>query len=254
MLFLTYSTVNSAIPKTLDLLMEMGLTTVSYGDEGVFVEGGKLPLVYLTALRHALYTEKADGILYVTDVGQRDYIGMCISAAKRAGWLTEDHPRCLLSHVGFGHVQFDDFKRSQTLSTKLDDFVSLPDEAKSRCKALLVGQGQRDYIGMCISAAKRAGWLTEDHPRYLLSHVGFGHVQFDDFKRFQTLSTKVDDFVSLPDEAKSRCKALLVGQGMADEWTAEDLDHAAEALGYYALKYADLKNNRLANYTFDFDQ
>ncbi|GJY97137.1 anticodon-binding aminoacyl-tRNA synthetase, class 1a [Tanacetum coccineum] len=148
------------IRKTLDLLREMGSTTVSNGDEAV----------YLTTLRHALYTEKADGILYVTDVGQRD------------------------------------------------------------------------YIGMCISAAKRAGWLTEDHSKYLLSHVGFG------------LSTKVDNLVGLLDEAISRCKALLVGQGMADVWTAEDLDHAAEALGYCVFKYADLKNNRLANYTFDFDQ
>ncbi|GJV40790.1 anticodon-binding aminoacyl-tRNA synthetase, class 1a [Tanacetum coccineum] len=114
-------------------------------------------------VKHALYTEKAGGILYVTDVGKQD------------------------------------------------------------------------YIGMCVSAAKRAGWLTEDHSEYLLSHVGFG------------LSTKVDNLVGLLDEAISRCKALLAGQaGMADEWTAEDLDHAAEALGYCVLK--------LANYTFDFDQ
>ncbi|GJS38527.1 anticodon-binding aminoacyl-tRNA synthetase, class 1a [Tanacetum coccineum] len=160
------------IRKTLNLLRKMGVTTVSDGDEAV----------YLKALRHALYTEKADGILYVTDVGQRD------------------------------------------------------------------------YIGICISAAKLAGWLTEDHSKYLLSHVGFGHVQFDAFKRFPTLSTKVDNLVGLLDEAKSRCKALLVGQGMADGWTAEDLDHAAEALGYGVVKYVSLKNNRLANYTFDFDQ
>ncbi|PWA88623.1 Aminoacyl-tRNA synthetase, class 1a, anticodon-binding [Artemisia annua] len=164
------------IKKTLDLLREMDLATFSDGDETVLVEGRKLPLVYLTALWHALYTEKADGIMYVTDVEQGD------------------------------------------------------------------------YIGTCISAAKRAGWLTEDHSEYLLSHVGFGLVQFDDFKRFQTLSTQVDNLLN---EAKSRCKVLLAGQ---DECTAEDLDHAAEVLGYGVVKYADLKNNRLANYTFDIDQ
>ncbi|GKG47877.1 arginine--tRNA ligase, cytoplasmic isoform X1, partial [Tanacetum coccineum] len=37
---------------------------------------------------------------------------------------------------------------------------------------------------------------------------------------------------------------------MADE----EIEHAAEALGIGALKYADLKNNRLANYTFSYDQ
>ncbi|GKG30698.1 anticodon-binding aminoacyl-tRNA synthetase, class 1a, partial [Tanacetum coccineum] len=32
------------------------------------------------------------------------------------------------------------------------------------------------------------------------------------------------------------------------------IEHAAEALGIGALKYADLKNNRLTNYTFSFEQ
>ncbi|GJV29908.1 anticodon-binding aminoacyl-tRNA synthetase, class 1a, partial [Tanacetum coccineum] len=67
------------ISETLNLLRGKGLTIVSEGDEAVFIEGRKLPLVYLTALRHALYVEKADWIIHVTDVGQRDYIDMCIT-------------------------------------------------------------------------------------------------------------------------------------------------------------------------------
>ncbi|GKC43836.1 anticodon-binding aminoacyl-tRNA synthetase, class 1a, partial [Tanacetum coccineum] len=56
------------------------------------------------------------------------------------------------------------------------------------------------------------------------------------------------------DKAKSHCKGLLARTGMADAWTAVEIEHAAEALGIGALKYADLKNNRLTNYTFSFDQ
>ncbi|PWA86837.1 Aminoacyl-tRNA synthetase, class 1a, anticodon-binding [Artemisia annua] len=171
------------ISETLDLLRGKGLTIVSEGDGAVFIEGRKLPLVYLTTLRHALDVEKADSIVHVTDVGKRD------------------------------------------------------------------------YIEMCITAAKRVGLITDDHSKYPLSHVGFGHVQGDDFERFQTFNTKVVSLVNLLDEAKSRCKVLLAGQaGMADEWTTEDLEYAAEALGYGAVKYADLKNNRLTDYTFSFDQ
>ncbi|GKB22690.1 arginine--tRNA ligase, chloroplastic/mitochondrial-like protein isoform X2, partial [Tanacetum coccineum] len=33
-----------------------------------------------------------------------------------------------------------------------------------------------------------------------------------------------------------------------------DLEHTAEALGYGAVKYADLKNNRMTNYKFSFDE
>ncbi|GKA39561.1 anticodon-binding aminoacyl-tRNA synthetase, class 1a [Tanacetum coccineum] len=170
------------ISKTLDSLKGKGLTIVSEGDEAVIIEGRKLPLVDLTALWHALNVEKADWILHVTDVGQRDY--------------TE----------------------------------------------------------MCITAAKHAGWIGNDNSKFPLSHVGFGLVQGDDFERFRNFSTKVVNLANLLDEAKSRSRVLLARQGMADEWTAEELENAAEALGYGAVKYADLKNNRLTNYTFSFDQ
>ncbi|PWA78881.1 arginine-tRNA ligase [Artemisia annua] len=46
--------------------------------------------------------------------------------------------------------------------------------------------------------------------------------------------------------------------GKADaERTAEELEeleHTAEAVGYGAVKYADLKNNRLTDYKFSYDQ
>ncbi|GKE24371.1 anticodon-binding aminoacyl-tRNA synthetase, class 1a, partial [Tanacetum coccineum] len=42
--------------------------------------------------------------------------------------------------------------------------------------------------------------------------------------------------------------------GMVDEWTTEELEHAAKSLGYGAVMYENLKNNRLTNYTFSFNQ
>ncbi|KAF3494570.1 hypothetical protein DY000_02054359 [Brassica cretica] len=41
--------------------------------------------------------------------------------------------------------------------------------------------------------------------------------------------------------------------GKDKEWTPEELDQTAEAVGYGAVKYADLKSNRTTGYTFDFD-
>ncbi|GJX40954.1 retrovirus-related pol polyprotein from transposon TNT 1-94 [Tanacetum coccineum] len=73
--------------------------------------------------------------------------------------------------------------------------------------------------------------------------------------RVRSLFSLKNSFVNLLDEAKTRCKVLLAGQaGMADEWTAEELEHAAETLGHGAVMYENLKNNRLTNYTFSFDQ
>lgn len=165
----------SYISATLDLLRKKGLTVESEGDKAIFIEGRKLPLVDLTALWHDLNMVKADWIVHVTDVGQQDYFEMCIIAAKRAGWIVNDHSPCPLSHVGFGLVQADDSKRFQTLSTKDVSLVNLFDEAKSRCKAVLVEQ-------------------------------------------------------------------------------AKEPERTAEVLGYDAVKYAILKNNRLTNYTINFDE
>ncbi|KAK2989606.1 hypothetical protein RJ640_027380, partial [Escallonia rubra] len=115
--------------------------------------------------------------------------------------------------------------------------------------------GQREHFEMFFTAAKRAGWLPSENNKFpKASHVGFGLVLGEDGKRFRTRSTEVVRLVDLLDEAKSRCRAALVERGKDAEWTSEELEQTAEAVGYGAVKYADLKNNRLTNYTFNFDQ
>ncbi|XP_028075270.1 arginine--tRNA ligase, chloroplastic/mitochondrial-like [Camellia sinensis] len=68
------------------------------------------------------------------------------------------------------------------------------------------------------------------------NHVGFGLVLGEDGKRFRTRSTEVVQLIDLLDEAKSRCKAALVERGKVDEWTEEELDQTAKAVGYGAVK------------------
>ncbi|KAF5748527.1 arginine--tRNA ligase cytoplasmic-like isoform X2 [Tripterygium wilfordii] len=115
--------------------------------------------------------------------------------------------------------------------------------------------GQQQHFDMVFKAAKRAGWLPDDGNRYpKTSHVGFGLVLGEDGKRFRTRSSEVVRLVDLLDEAKARSKEALNVRGKDKEWTKEVLEHTAEAVGYGAVKYADLKNNRLTNYTFTFDQ
>ena len=62
--------------------------------------------------------------------------------------------------------------------------------------------------------------------------------------------------VDLLDEARDRCKtSLLARRQEAGEAIDEaEIDAAACAMGYGAVKYADLKNSRLTNYKFSFDE
>ncbi|PPD85339.1 hypothetical protein GOBAR_DD17718 [Gossypium barbadense] len=80
------------------------------------------------------------------------------------------------------------------------------------------------------------------------------NVQGGFLKRFRTRNTEVVCLVDLLDEAKNRSKVALIEQGKGEEWTEEEIESTADAVGYGAVKYADLKNNKLTNYTLNFDQ
>lgn len=188
---------NPYIPSVLQMLDEKELIVESDGAKVIQIEGQNIPLIVvkrdggfnyastdMTALWYRLNEEKAQWMIYVTDVGQSLHFEMVFSAAKLAGWLPTNN----------------------------------------------------------------------DLPYPKARHVGFGLVLGSDGKRFRTRSSEVIRLVDLLDEAKNRSKQELIARGREDEWTAEELDNAAEAIGYGAVKYADLKNNRLTNYTFNFDQ
>ncbi|XP_010937859.1 arginine--tRNA ligase, cytoplasmic isoform X1 [Elaeis guineensis] len=192
---------NPYIPGVLEELSHKGLIEESDGARVIFVEGHQIPLIVvkrdggynyastdLAALWYRLNIEKANWMIYVTDVGQSQHFDMLFSAARRAGWLPDSN----------GNL----------------------------------------------------------YPK--VSHVGFGLVLGSDGKRFRTRSSEVVRLVELLDEAKSRSKTELKKRleenGKIADWTDEELEKTAEAIGYGAVKYADLKNNRLTNYTFNFDQ
>ncbi|KAH7301974.1 hypothetical protein KP509_23G050800 [Ceratopteris richardii] len=187
---------NPYIPAVIQELDSKGLVAESEGAKVIHLEGQNIPLIVvkkdggfnyastdLAALWYRLNVEKAEWIVYVTDVGQSLHFEMFFTAARRVGWLPKG---------------------------------------------------------------------TRELPR--TTHVGFGLVLGLDGKRFRTRSTEVVRLVDLLDEAKSRSKQGLIDRGRDDEWEADELEQAAEALGYGAVKYADLKNNRTTNYTFNFDQ
>ncbi|KAM3401292.1 hypothetical protein ACQJBY_005821 [Aegilops geniculata] len=180
---------NPYILQVLEKLSSQGLIEESEGARVIFIQGHQIPLIVvkrdggfnyastdLAALWYRLNVEKAEWIIYVTDVGQQQHFDMFFKAARMAGWLPD------------------------------------PKEKK--------------------------------FPK--TSHVGFGLVLGADGKRFRTRSTEVVRLGDLLDEAKSRSKIV--------DWTDEELEQTSKAVGYGAVKYADLKNNRLTNYTFSFDQ
>lgn len=58
--------------------------------------------------------------------------------------------------------------------------------------------------------------------------------------------------VELLDEAKDRCTATI--KERRPDISEEELEEASSIMGYGAVKYADLKSNRVSNYRFSFDE
>lgn len=109
-------------------------------------EGNPLPLMVqksdggfnydttdLAAIRYRILVDKAERIIYVTDLGQSLHFQMVFAAAEKAGWL--DPAKTQIDHVGFGLVLGSDGKKFKTRSGDTEKLIDLLTEAISKAKA-----------------------------------------------------------------------------------------------------------------------
>jgi arginyl-tRNA synthetase len=113
----------------------------------------------------------------------------------------------------------------------------------------VVGSPQSQHLAMVFATARLAGWAGDD---VRLEHVGFGSVLGPDKKMFKTRSGDTVSLASLLDEGQERAAAVVDAK-------SPDLDPAerariAQAVAIGAIKYADLANDRIKDYVFDWNR
>jgi arginyl-tRNA synthetase len=111
---------------------------------------------------------------------------------------------------------------------------------------------QGDHFKMVYAAGRDIGWVDQGQR---LEHIGFGTVQGEDGKRFKTRSGDTVRLVDLLDEAVMRMEGELRAR-MVDgkvSITEGEVHEVAEAIGYGAVKYFDLRRNPTSNYKFSYD-
>ncbi|MDH3817614.1 MAG: arginine--tRNA ligase [Myxococcales bacterium] len=91
-----------------------------------------------------------------------------------------------------------------------------------------------------------------------LEHIGFGTVLGKDGKPLRTrdASGHVITLVSLLEEAKQRARQRI-DEGVSEgrlRVRPEEMDEVSQVVGIGAVKYADLRQNRLSDYQFDWDK
>lgn len=145
---------NPLLKSVVDELEQKHLIQVSDGAKCLFLDGFKnregepLPIMVqksdggynydttdLAAIRYRIFVDKADRIIYVTDLGQSLHFQMIFAAAQKALWF--DPSKTEIDHVGFGLVLGTDGKKFKTRSGDTEKLIDLLSEAIDHARLLL---------------------------------------------------------------------------------------------------------------------
>lgn len=149
---------------------------------------------------------------------------------------------------------------------------------------ILTDVGQYPHFELIFEGAKLAGWHVP--PKTRMDHMGFGLVTGADGQKIKTRSGETAKLMDLIDEATDRARKELQSREEAEQeaeekkneekkaeeaedaqakkkefdaqkktqLSEEEFDKASEVLGVAAIKYFDMRQNRIQNYKFDYDQ
>jgi arginyl-tRNA synthetase len=113
----------------------------------------------------------------------------------------------------------------------------------------VVGSPQAQHLSMVFAVGAQAGWLA---PPARAEHVAFGSILGADKKMFKTRAGETVRLTDLLDEAVERAEAELVKRNPDGDAAARR--ELAAAIGIGAIKYADLANDRIKDYVFDWER
>ena len=113
----------------------------------------------------------------------------------------------------------------------------------------VVGAPQAQHLSMVEAVAKKAGWLKSAHQ---MVHVAFGSVLGSDRKMLKSRSGDAVKLIELLDEAVDRAEASIREKN--PELPETDRRAVARMIGIGAVKYADLSNDRMKDYVFDWER
>ncbi len=121
-------------------------------------------------------------------------------------------------------------------------------ELKAKRISYVVDARQSEHFKQVFTTARRVGFANDDT---ILEHIAFGMVLDKSGKPFKTREGGTVKLKELIDEAIRRAKKVIKN---SKDYSEEELEEIAKAVGVGSLKYADLSINRLSNYIFDWDK
>ncbi|MCH9612031.1 MAG: Arginine--tRNA ligase [Chlamydiia bacterium] len=251
-----------------------GLVTESDGAKCIFLEGYKtqedkpLPMILqksdggfnysttdVAALRHRVRDEKADWIIYITDLGQQLHFKMVFDATQKAGYWSPEKVR--IDHVTFGLVLNPDGKKMKTREGDNEQLIDLIYRAIDKAKGIFkerlpdLPESEIDHMARVIGtgAIKYADLSTKRNNDYIFS--------YDKMLQFEgnTAVAIIYSYVRIQSIFKK------AGVDLAEVEKAQmALEHPSEvALGLHLRRFSDaleamreeLLPNRLTEYLYE---
>jgi len=131
-------------------------------------------------------------------------------------------------------------------------------EELDACRIIYVTDArQKLHFDTLFATARAAGWAGND---VTLEHVAFGSVLGPDRKPLKTREGQNVKLRELLDEAETHAYELLESRSEEGEeegpaaFTDEEKREIARRVGIAAVKYADLRNDRVSDYVFSWDK
>ncbi|HEY9905985.1 MAG TPA: arginine--tRNA ligase, partial [Thermosynechococcaceae cyanobacterium] len=272
---------NPFLPEVVTALEATGLLVEDNGAKCVFLEGftnkeGKpLPMIVqktdggynyattdLAAVRYRIQQDRADRIVYTTDVGQSNHFAQLFQVVRRAGWVPDGVE---LVFAPFGLVLSEEGKKFKTRSGDTVPLRDLLEEAIVRARADLVDrlqaedrQESEEFIAHAarvvgIGAIKYADLSQNRQSNYSFSYDKMLALQGNTapymlyaYVRVQGISRKGQiDFENLGDNLK-----ILLDEE-TESVLAKHLLQLEEVLNQVSQ---DLLPNRLCQYLFELSQ
>lgn len=115
----------------------------------------------------------------------------------------------------------------------------------------IVDQRQSLHFEQVFRAVRKGGIVHENTE---LTHAGFGTMNGPDGKPFKTRAggvMRLDDLISM---AKEKAFARMEEANLAKDMSTQEKEDVAHKVAIAAIKFADLQNQRHADYVFDIDR
>jgi len=216
---------NPMLPQVIDALTQLGVAIESEGALCVFPKG----FINREGQPQPLIIRKADGgYLYATTDLAAAWYRIDTLGADRVIYVTDARQSQHFSMV-FSVLKQDDWAFVKQAARQH------PQVQGTQCTRL---------AGPELPGAELPG--------VRLDHVPFGAVLGKDNKPFKTRSGQTVKLVDLLDEAHRRAMAVIEHKNPQIPITQQQ--QIAHAIGIGALKYADLSNDRIKDYVFDWDR